>query len=349
MENNKRIFISHCSKDKKVSDELVRLLQTGLDIARGSFFCSSLPSMIGNGFSFVSNIKDNLKDATIVVLLLSRNYFASQFCLEELGASLFFKDIVIPIVVPPVDFSELKAMLSGIQSSEITKSIDLDNIADEISKIMDIGINMGQWSGERDSFLRKIIDIVDSLEKPEFVTANKYAELQKEYDYQKRMIIDLEYKNQEKEKFINELEKLKNASEVLDLRLHSSDFFEQLMNYCEPIYKELTKFIDDFYILLYYFRKFDTINDFSIIQSSVDIEFLLDESLKNNYIIYKDGGYRLNTFNAGIKKLNKLFEPLCLFIRDYKDCLEEQLWEKYSIDFSLNDLGFWERCLNQSF
>ena len=110
MENNK-IFISHASKDVHVVAVFVEhILRLGLDIPPERIFCSS---MEGHGVKSGEYIPDTLKEeihqSSVALLFISKNYKASEVCLNEMGAAWVTLDklSVIPLLLPDIDFDEI--------------------------------------------------------------------------------------------------------------------------------------------------------------------------------------------------------------------------------------------------
>ena len=148
------VFISHAVADKDIAEEFTRLLASGLNITGGAVFCSSLPGRtIPGGFNFVEHIKDALHSSKVVLLLLTENYFASQFCLTEIGACWISKGNVIPVLVPPVGYEKLKATLSITQAWKINDDDNLNSLADDICKPLKLDVNHAQWGVEKKAFI----------------------------------------------------------------------------------------------------------------------------------------------------------------------------------------------------
>ncbi|NCS74765.1 MAG: toll/interleukin-1 receptor domain-containing protein, partial [Deltaproteobacteria bacterium] len=85
---SKPVFISHAAANRELADALVDMLETGIGITDTDVFCSSLEGMgIPSGVNFVDFVRGQISSPRAVVLLLSQDYLASQFCLCELGAS----------------------------------------------------------------------------------------------------------------------------------------------------------------------------------------------------------------------------------------------------------------------
>lgn len=106
-----KIFISHSSKDiDYVKSFVENILLLGLDIPSEKIFCSC---MEGHGVKSGQYIPDRLKEeinkSSLALLFISKNYKASEICLNEVGAAwaTLEKETVIPMLLPNIDFSEI--------------------------------------------------------------------------------------------------------------------------------------------------------------------------------------------------------------------------------------------------
>ena len=106
-----KIFISHSSKDiDYVKSFVENILLLGLDIRSEKVFCSS---MEGHGVKSGQYIPDRLKEeinkSSLALLFISKNYKASEICLNEVGAAwaTLEKETVIPMLLPNIDFGEI--------------------------------------------------------------------------------------------------------------------------------------------------------------------------------------------------------------------------------------------------
>ena len=99
-----KVFISHSSEDAHYVEDLVECLEiVGLPPER--IFCTSFEGYgIGLGEDFLDAIKDQLNDETLVLFVLSKNFYASPVCLCEMGAAWVKSKEHIPILVPPFNF-----------------------------------------------------------------------------------------------------------------------------------------------------------------------------------------------------------------------------------------------------
>lgn len=96
------IFISHRAVDYEVADMIKDFLVVS-GIPNDRVFCSSLP---GNDVNekIGPEVRDSLKRAAINILILSRDYYKSAYCLNEAGVAWYLDDVVvIPIGMPEID------------------------------------------------------------------------------------------------------------------------------------------------------------------------------------------------------------------------------------------------------
>lgn len=125
------IFISHRSIDAEVT-EMVKdyLVETG--IPNEYVFCSSLP---GNDVKHQISVevREKMKNSTINIAILSRDYYESAYCLNEAGV-IWMQDSVpaITIGLPEVTPEKMYGFLNGDN-----KLRRLDN-SDDIAAIYDI-------------------------------------------------------------------------------------------------------------------------------------------------------------------------------------------------------------------
>lgn len=153
----REIFISHSSRDKDIVDAFVNLLQTGGNISSEKIFCSSLEGMgIPVGENFVQFIKDKLSNSKVVVCIITQNYISSQFCMAELGATWMLSHNIVPIVVPPLTYNDVKGILTGTQIFSINQKADLNNFLTVLKDILSIDIYHARWETRRQQFLNEI-------------------------------------------------------------------------------------------------------------------------------------------------------------------------------------------------
>jgi hypothetical protein len=125
------IFISHASKDREYVKELVNLL-TPLNVP--NIVCSSLHGYhIPNDEDIYEYLAQNLNRNGRVVFVLSKNYYDSAACLNEMGACWILNKSYTTILTPNFDYEEIAGAVNPNQMS--FKINDEDRLCEFIESI----------------------------------------------------------------------------------------------------------------------------------------------------------------------------------------------------------------------
>lgn len=107
------IFLSHRSIDKDVADMLKDFLVT-TGIPNDKIFCSSLP---GNDVRtrISTEVKKRLQESIVNVLILSKEYYESAYCLNEAGIAWYCEDEVdsIAVCLPEINEDNMWGFFNG--------------------------------------------------------------------------------------------------------------------------------------------------------------------------------------------------------------------------------------------
>lgn len=157
-----KIFISHSSKDVKVVEEFVDLLEPiGLD--SNQIFCSSLPGYgIPLGENFIECLKSELSGSnTMVVFMLSENFYKSPVCMCEMGATWIQSKEHIPVLIPPFKFEEIAGTLKLTQGFMINDSMKWNEFKDKILQTFGLeDLSDSVWERKRDRTITRINDLI---------------------------------------------------------------------------------------------------------------------------------------------------------------------------------------------
>lgn len=109
---NAKVFISHSHKDEIIAKALVDLLiKIGLDSS--NIIASSSPkAQLHTGRSIYSEIRTALSNKNVLVIfLLSKNFYSSTICLNEMGAAWIKKAKSYIMVLPGFSFDEIDGVV----------------------------------------------------------------------------------------------------------------------------------------------------------------------------------------------------------------------------------------------
>lgn len=155
----KRIFISHSSKDKPIVQLFVDdILQLGIGLKPENIFCTSIEDMgIKNGEDIRKHIHENIKNADYSILLISKNYKKSEICLNEMGAVWAYDNKVRFYLLPDADFDSIGWLYNPKIAERIDSSIALDELHEQLQQYYSLqNESIRSWSRHREKFLNEI-------------------------------------------------------------------------------------------------------------------------------------------------------------------------------------------------
>ncbi|WP_165000837.1 toll/interleukin-1 receptor domain-containing protein [Xylanivirga thermophila] len=161
-----KTFISHSNKDIDYVEEIVKLLES-IGLRAGQLFCSSIP---GYGIPLGEDIYDFLKVQfqrynLHIIFVLSKNYYDSIACLNEMGAAWILQNNYTTILLPDFEFQEIQG---AINPRKIALKLDgdkreskekLHQLKELLIKEFDLGdLPSTRWEEIRDRFLNNIVN-----------------------------------------------------------------------------------------------------------------------------------------------------------------------------------------------
>lgn len=158
-----KIFISHASKDAKVVEEIIELLEA-IGVESNQIFCTSFEGYgIELGENFLDTIKSELSSDSMVLFVLSENFYASPVCMCEMGAAWVLSKEHIPLIVPPLTYSDVKGVLPLTQGMILTDVMKLNSFKEKIEKIFNITnkLSFSTWERKRDRVCDRLGKVLD--------------------------------------------------------------------------------------------------------------------------------------------------------------------------------------------
>ncbi|MCK8824686.1 toll/interleukin-1 receptor domain-containing protein [Fuchsiella alkaliacetigena] len=159
-ENFEKIFISHSSKDKEYVELLIQLLNDmGIPKNNDYIFCSSLEGYnIPLGKKIYDYIKKQFNQNIMVLCVLSKNYYNSVPCLNEMGATWVTSREYQSILLPHFEFSNIEGAIDPTKVSfKMNNKERLNTFKDKIINSFGLNeIDTSVWERDRDDFLEKI-------------------------------------------------------------------------------------------------------------------------------------------------------------------------------------------------
>ncbi|MCE7058122.1 toll/interleukin-1 receptor domain-containing protein [Algoriphagus sp. AGSA1] len=162
-QGGKKIFISHSSKDDEIGKEVINLLQL-IGVKHNQIFYTSATGYgIPLGKDWVETLKTEVSAEGIVISLLSDNYFTSQICLLEMGATWVLSKLHIPILIPPLNFKSVNEVINATQGFMITDKLKWSTLKKDLEQLFDIDpLPYEKWEPQRDAILDRISKLLPS-------------------------------------------------------------------------------------------------------------------------------------------------------------------------------------------
>lgn len=156
--NPKKIFISHATADKEIVEILIDLLED-IGLKSNQIFCSSFEGYgIPLGDDFLNRIKHELASDVLVLFIITNNFYESKVCLCEMGAAWALSKGHIPIVVPPLSYSNIKGVIPLTQGLLINDVPKLNSLKEKLELDFKIQekISANIWERKRKKFVESL-------------------------------------------------------------------------------------------------------------------------------------------------------------------------------------------------
>jgi hypothetical protein len=139
---DKLIFLSHAFADKTLADLLRDTLVLGGVPEDRIFYSSDRSSGIPSGVDVGTHLQRSLRDAGLVLELLSETFLTRPMCLMELGGAWALGTPTYPIVVPPLTRDEATKQIGNVQMGVLGTDAEISSIFDELHDRLaqDVGI-----------------------------------------------------------------------------------------------------------------------------------------------------------------------------------------------------------------
>lgn len=346
------IFISHAVKDKLLAEEVVELLQTGLNLDVSTIFCSSSPGLgIPSGVHFVDYIKAKIQHPKVVIALITPNYFESQFCLSELGAAWAMSHKLLPLIAPPLTFKEVQGVLLGVQLTPLDNASCLTEIRDQLIDTLNIAAkNKGlsaHWESKRDKFLRKLPELLKKLPEPKYVSAAAHDKVVEDLIGAKQSISELDDQVEELRALVAALTKAKDRKEVAEIKrahLPESETLGQLET-------ELKRCLKQFHqcVAFVAYHELGLKQQFRITSfMDEDLVSELRSADSRNYITIDESGFcALSENHPKVSPIIKAYVALSRFLKSASDDLAEDFAHEHEMPLDLSNRDYWECSIDE--
>lgn len=160
-----KIFISHSTDDKPIVEKFVTMLEQ-IGVKQNQLFCSSvagygIPQGAGDLYDFIRNEMDNYN--LFFIMMLSKNYYKSSVCLNEMGAAWVKQSAYQSILLPGFQYTKIEGAvnprdmtfrLADKEKRNYALNDLKDRIVSHLGMVDDLSQNL--WERFRDKFLEEV-------------------------------------------------------------------------------------------------------------------------------------------------------------------------------------------------
>lgn len=159
-----KIFLSHCSANKKYGDSLERLI-TSMGVKSDQLIYTSHPlHKIPLGANIYDYLRENMGQTVFVIILWSNEYLESPACLNEMGAAWIAQTDYINIYVPDFAFGNPKYHQCAVDTRKMGAVLNGDpnckasmiEFKNKITEIFDLVVGEQEWTVMLDQFISDI-------------------------------------------------------------------------------------------------------------------------------------------------------------------------------------------------
>lgn len=135
LEKEPRLFISHCTKDAEYIKAFVEFLEA-MGMPENSIFCSSIEGYKiewgADIYDYLASEFNNENKKLMVIFMLSKNYYKSPACLNEMGATWILKKDYRSILLPGFEY---KKITGAIDPNKIAIKLDSNNLNTDLNDV----------------------------------------------------------------------------------------------------------------------------------------------------------------------------------------------------------------------
>ncbi|EHI96905.1 hypothetical protein CDLVIII_0167 [Clostridium sp. DL-VIII] len=168
----KKLFISHSSKNRNITDEFVELLKA-MGITNDEIYYSSYEE---TGVDFLQDCFQRINqefnnNELMVIFMISREFYQSKICLAETGAAwVSVANKYIPIIIPPYSYNNIEGVINATQAAidlnDKNVGIKLETLKDHIEEFLGKKNkdNKEAWHRNKEKFIELVKNQANELD-----------------------------------------------------------------------------------------------------------------------------------------------------------------------------------------
>lgn len=160
-----KIFISHSYQDRKYAECVIDFLED-IGVREKQMFCSSVPGyMIPMDTNINEYLERQFSEYELrIIFLLSKNYYQSKACLNEMGAAWALKCRYSSILLPGFHIQDMSGSLIDSGRIALVCDADITELRDRLTQFREIlekefelrEMNSTNWERKREKLIRRM-------------------------------------------------------------------------------------------------------------------------------------------------------------------------------------------------
>ena len=214
------VFISHASHDQDLIDEFVdTVIRLGCLVDQTSIFYSSGEDTgVLSGHDLLSDVRQRVGDAGLVVAIISPAFQTRPVCIAELGAAWSRVDNLFPLAVPGMKRTDLEGVLEGMAVRHLDDRAALDELHDRVGEAFGQPSPAATWGRFKEKWLANVDRLVEMVPSVRVATVAELERLEGELEGARTALKDSESDRAELREQLDELSKVRPAEEVRRVR-----------------------------------------------------------------------------------------------------------------------------------
>ena len=161
--SDRKVFFSHAFENKEEVKMLVELVED-MGVPHDKIICASIPDYgVPGGENIYDWLKTQIGNSNLrVVYLLSKEYYKSAVCLNEMGAAWITDAKETVFLMGNLDFKDIKGCLDGAKVA-MHLDRDISELKPRLTEFKDTllkefklpEINQSKWERKRDAFIER--------------------------------------------------------------------------------------------------------------------------------------------------------------------------------------------------
>lgn len=342
--SGKRIFISHTSPDKLITQDFIDIILVGaLGVGIEDIFASTIEgAKIESGDDWRDSIRENLQTAKITFIIITPHFKESEVSLNEMGAAWVLSGKTIPVIVEPINYKTVGVIQQTKQIEKLLDEGSLDRIRDVVQRELEIPagkIKSDRWTQKKKEFIAKLKKHIEASPFPIAIERKVFDSLNAQVKDLNGTIDNMINEKIELEQLVTELKAAKDKDAVQSI-IKKREVTTEIDEFKDLINKAKTELGKHSYVIQKIFFKEYSKNDVITIDAESNRR-VLDEAVARKII---DEELTLNHDNSKVKSVFTALNALNKFIvsKNMNQSVYDYFEEHYKCELDIYNLDFWE-------